>query len=333
MPRASLAIALFLTCLCSTAPGVAWGAYVLTTIASFDGTNGSNPLAGLVIDARGNLYGTTFQGGAGGNGTAFRIDAVTGALTTIATFRGANGASPAGALILDKRGNLYGTTQYGGGGGQGTAFRIDAVTGALTTLATFRGPNGANPQAGLTLDARGNLYGTTYGGGGESRGTAFRIDATTGRLTTIVTFRGPNGANPAAGLTIDAVGNLYGTTQYGGTTYAGTAFRIDAVTGALTTLASFSYSHGANPQSGLTLDAHGNFYSTTSGDGEASYGTIFRIDAATGALSTLATFGPPNGINPVGSLTIDVGGNLYGTTISGGAFGQGTVFELGQRPR
>ncbi len=381
MLRARLVLASILACLCPTAPGAARGDYTLTTLASFHGTTGANPLGGLAIDPAGNLYGTTYGGGAAGHGTAFRIDARTRALATIATFTGTNGAYPAAALTLDPKGNLYGTTSEGGahgvgtafridahsgalatiatfngangsrpragltidavgnlygttsGGGakgQGTAFRIDARSGALATIATFNGANGALPLAGLTLDALGNLYGTTYAGGAKYRGTAFRIDANTRALTTLVTFNGLNGANPAAGLTIDPAGNLYGTTQYGGVNYAGTAFRIDARSGALTTLASFSYSNanGINPTAPLTLDAQGNLYGTTPGNGEVDLGKVFRIDAITGALTILASIVGPNGIAPAGGLTIDAAGNLYGATISGGAFGQGTVFEL-----
>ena len=145
---------------------VATGSHALSAIASFDGTNGDTSYAGLVADASGNLYGTTYGGGASNQGTVFKVDAVTHSLTSLVMFNGINGASPHASLIADSHGNFYGTTTSGGANGQGTVFEIaNDANHTFITLAAFNGVNGAFPYAGLLADANGNLYGTTQGGG------------------------------------------------------------------------------------------------------------------------------------------------------------------------
>ena len=154
--------------------------HALSTLATFTGTaNGANPYAGLVMDSTGDLFGTTYNGGAGSDGTVFEVAATTHKLTTLATFNGTNGANPSGGLTLDANGDLFGTTYNGGGSSDGTAFEVAAGALSPTTLLSFNGTgNGANPQAGLTADAAGNLYGTTANGGANSDGTAFELTNT-----------------------------------------------------------------------------------------------------------------------------------------------------------
>jgi uncharacterized repeat protein (TIGR03803 family) len=202
---------------------LAAGTHTLSTLATFNGTNGNGPVGGLVADASGNLYGTTFQGGANDNGTVFELAAGTHVLSTLATFNGTNGGYPNGGLIADANGNLYGTTAYGGANGNGTVFEVaNDVNHTLSTLVTFNGANGASPRAGLIADASGNLYGTTSLGGdltlnvGYGLGTVFEVAAGTHALTTLASFNGTNGDIPRAGLVADASGNLYGTTSEGG---------------------------------------------------------------------------------------------------------------------
>ena len=194
--------------------------YALTTLHSFGSPDGEYPAAAVIADAWGNLYGTTSVGGASGYGTVFKLDAANSyALTILHSFNGEDGASPSAALIADAAGNLYGTTKgdvdYGGGDDYGTVFRLDAANNyALTTLHSFGGPDGAGPRAAVIADASGNLYGTTSAGGASDSGTVFKLDAANGyALTTLHSFGGPDGANPAAALIADASGNLYGTTS------------------------------------------------------------------------------------------------------------------------
>jgi uncharacterized repeat protein (TIGR03803 family) len=191
---------------------------VETVLYSFqDGSDGAFPVASLVADANGNLYGTTSGGGSDYAGTVFKITSQ-GVESVLHSFQGgADGAVPQAGLILDATGNLYGTTQDGGGiNDYGTVFKITPQN-VETVLYSFRGVNdGANPYAGLILDATGNLYGTTAHGGFNNYGTVFKITPQ-GQETVLYRFQsGSNGAVPQAGLIFDATGNLYGTTQLGG---------------------------------------------------------------------------------------------------------------------
>jgi uncharacterized repeat protein (TIGR03803 family) len=144
----------------------------------------------------------------------------------------------------------------------------------------------------------------------------------------LATFTGANGANPFAGLVADASGNFYGTTAFGGASGDGTVFKVAAGTHALTTLATFDGTNGYRPDAALVADASGNLYGTTSGGGDGGNGTVFEVVAGTNALVTLAAFDGTNGSDPEGNLFIDASGNIYGTTVTGGANGAGSVFEL-----
>lgn len=255
----------------------------LTTLVEFSGSIGDAPGAiprgGVTLDAAGNIYGITSNSGPGlaEYGTVFRIDASTGRMTTLHAFgQGDLGRQPYAAVILDADGDIYGTT-VGGWLASGTVFKIDAGSGTISYPALFNHANGANPQATVTIDALGNIYGTTTWGGEFKGGTVFKIDAGTGLLSTLVSFDRTNGWAPYAGVTFDAAGNIYGTTSGGGLHDFGTVFKIDAATGALTTIFSFDRGDGISPRTEVTLDAYGNIYGTASGGGSVGYGTIFRL--------------------------------------------------------
>jgi len=209
---------------------VAAGTHTLTTLVSFNGSNGKHPVASLLADTSNNLYGTTTTGGTGGSGTVFKIAADTNVLSELASFDGTNGATPFGGLIADANGNLYGTTTSGGANGFGTVFEIAADTHQILTLATFDKANGANPYAGLIADVNGNLYGTTAYGGTHDDGTVFEVaNDANHTLTTLFSFDGVNGSEPFGGLIADPKGNLYGTTDYGGLSNNGTVFELSPV--------------------------------------------------------------------------------------------------------
>jgi len=225
---ALVAVIVFLSVI--VVPGSA-RAQTFTVLYTFTSTaDGEQPDASLSQDAAGNLYGTTQYGGTkGGYGTVFKLDTA-GKETVLRSFAGTPDAEdPYSGLTLDKAGNFYGTTLYGGtGGGFGTVFKVHA--GKETLLHSFAGtPDGEDPRSVLVRDGAGNLYGTTqYGGTNGGFGTVFKLDAK-GKLTLLHSFAGtPDGEDPYAGLLRDKAGNLYGTTQYGGSGGGfGTVFKLD----------------------------------------------------------------------------------------------------------
>jgi uncharacterized repeat protein (TIGR03803 family) len=254
------------------------GSSPITTLAAFNGgTNGSLPGDAPVIDSRGNLYGTTSGGGANAQGTVWELAAGSGSITTLASFNGVNGSFPNAGLVLDSRGNMYGTTNFGGVNSNGTVFVVPAGTGFITTLAFFTGANGANPAFTLVLDSQGNLFGPTTNGGAFGLGTVFEFATGTSTLTTLTSFNGANGANPTGSLVLDSQGNLYGTTQSGGANNLGTVFELASGTSTPITLASFNGANGANPETGLVFDSQGNLYGTTQGGGAFGLGTVFEV--------------------------------------------------------
>jgi uncharacterized repeat protein (TIGR03803 family) len=269
----------------------------LTTLVSFNRTNGSHPAAGLVQGSDGNFYGTTFGGGASGMGTVFQMSPA-GVLTTLISFSDSDGAAPLAPLVQGNDGSFYGTTSEGGnlvlngGAGFGTVFRMTPA-GMLTTLVVFNGSNGGNPAAGLVQGTNGNFYGTTALGGnlslngGYGFGTVFKMTPA-GSLTTLVSFNLANGYNPSAGLLQGSDGNFYGTTDGGGAGGGGTVFKMTPA-GALTTLVFFNGANGNNPQASLVQGSDGNFYGTTTYGGANGRGTVFQVTPA-GLLTTLVSF-------------------------------------------
>jgi uncharacterized repeat protein (TIGR03803 family) len=311
-----------------------------TVLHSFTGTGGDGeyPLAGLVRDADGNLYGTTYDGGiyggacgSSGCGTVFKVDA-NGKETRLHRFTGTpDGWGPYAGLVRDAAGNLYGVTMNGGTYNVGAVFKIDKK-GKESVLYSFnsdgQGPN--SPWGGLIRDAAGNLYGTTGNGGTFYGGVVFRLD-TSGALTVLHNFdtQSGDGYFPAGNLLRDAAGNLYGTTEFGGTSGSGIVFKVDA-SGNEIVLHNFAggTADGGLPfLSGLLRDAKGNLYGVTDEGGAFSFGTVYRLNPA-GKETILHSFNGKDGKIPYGTLIMDQAGNLYGTTNGGGAHNAGVVFEI-----
>ncbi len=179
-------------------------------------TDGQQPIAGLIMDSAGNLYGTTSFGGENDDGTVFKISA-RGTESILYSFKGGttDGKVPDSGVIMDSAGNLYGTTSMGGANGDGTVFEIGAA-GTESILHFFDGypTDGQLPWAGLIMDSAGNLYGTTTEGGDNDDGTVFKVDAA-GTESILYSFKGgiSDGQGPFSSLIIDGFGNLYGTTE------------------------------------------------------------------------------------------------------------------------
>jgi uncharacterized repeat protein (TIGR03803 family) len=319
-----------------------------------NGLDGNYPQASLIFDGAGNLYGTTASGGAQNYGTVFELTPAAGGRwmeKVLHTFKGTDGQSPIGGLIFDATGNLYGMTSAGGAYNYGTAFELTPKPGGgwkQKVLHSFldNGSDGFTPQAGLIFDAAGNLYGTTYGGGGDHQGTVFELIPTTGGSWTEKVLHsfvaggigGTDGYSPVAGLSFDAAGNLYGTTLYGGSYNQGTVFELTLVNGSWTSIVLHSFddngTDGSYPGAGLTFDAAGNLYGTTEhGPIPYFYGMLFELSPTAGGIWTETVLhyfdsNAGDGTGPGGSLIFDASGNLYGTTANGGAYGYGTVFEV-----
>ena len=207
---------------------IAAGTNAVSTVALFNGTNGLAPGGGLIADAQGNLFGTTSQGGPAfsaasgtvGAGTVYEITADTHSLITLANFDSAGGGfKPVGDLVRDKNGDLFGVTQFGGASGKGTVFEVVAGSGKVTTLASFDGPHGSEPLAGLLLDAQGNLFGTTSAGGANDFGTVFELHAGADAVSTLFNFDKTDGHSPLGSLISDGHGHLFGTTELGGSIF------------------------------------------------------------------------------------------------------------------
>ncbi len=249
-----------------------------TVLHSFSGTqDAQGPSAGLIHDAKGNLYSTTVGGGKYDWGAVFRVSS-TGKETVLFSFAGgAAGQNPFAGVVRDAAGNFYGTTSYGGAFNMGTVFEVDR-TGKQTVLHSFTGgPDGGLPFAGLAPDGE-DLYGTTESGGSFGNGTVFKVDKG-GKVTVVHSFTGgEDGATPFAGLIHDASGNLYGTTANGGAFGGGTVFKMDTA-GNETVLHSFTYfgADGGVPVASVILDAAGNIYGTTENGGAFGFGTVFKI--------------------------------------------------------
>jgi uncharacterized repeat protein (TIGR03803 family) len=186
----------------------------------------ANPIAGVISDAAGNLYGTTEYGG-NGEGTVFKVVAGSGTATPLGVFNGVNGADVYSGVIADSAGNLYDTAGGGGASGQGTVFKYTAATSALTALASFDDSDGNYPTAGsLISDAAGDLFGVASYGGTSEDGTIFEVVAGSNTITTLASFNGTDGEGPECALVADAEGNLYGTAEYGGVEDRGTVFEL-----------------------------------------------------------------------------------------------------------
>ncbi len=304
-------------------------AQTLTIVASFTGSAGRGPWCQLAQGANGNLYGTTYSGGARDDGTVFEVTP-SGELTTLADFHGTNGANPYAGLLEGADGNFYGTTASGGRYNAGTVFSL-SPGGGLTTLASFDGTNGAGPTAKLLLGTDGNFYGTAD--------TVFQMTPA-GLLTTLHRFSHPStsGDGPWGGLVDGPGGALYGATEEGGDISLnlgngyGTIYRL-GLDGALKTLMAFQGTNGSFPESALVLATDGDFYGTTVAGGEFGHGTVFKM-TPDGALTTLVSFDQTNGAVPYAGLIQASDGNFYGTTAFGGDLslfngrGLGTVFRV-----
>ncbi len=287
---------------------------VLTTLASFNGSNGNYPVA-LLQGADGNFYGTTYFGGVNNLGAVFKLTS-SGALTALASFSSATGFGSEG-LIQGSDGNFYGTTWLGGSNGNGTVFTVTPA-GTLTVLTPFTG-NYTQNEENLVQGTDGNFYGT----GSDN----IYMVTPTGTLVILYNFSSPGTAPSGPGSLIQGSdGNFYSTTDLGGSNNEGTVFEFSG--GNVTVLASFNDATGGYPTAGLKQATDGNFYGTTSRGGSATDGTIFKM-TPNGTITSLASFDGVNGGGYGDSPGLVEGsdGNLYGAS-GGGIFNGGVIYQV-----
>ncbi|MGA9965196.1 MAG: choice-of-anchor tandem repeat GloVer-containing protein [Terriglobales bacterium] len=337
-----------------------WGAAVLAVLLSTcawagsaakvlyrfpGGRHGNLPLAGVVFDQAGNLYGTTFDGGAYGWGTVFELErGVKGWKQVVlhSFMGGADGANPEVNLSFDATGNLYGTTPQGGNSGAGSLFELSPSNGSWKYMSVFEFPGGdaGSGPSGVIFDQSGNLYGVIGAGNASTcqNGCVFELSLSGGvwHEQILYSFAGyPNdGAVPSSPLALDKSGNLYGETLEGGRENEGAIFELQQHKKGWKEVVLYSFSGEGRvyPEGGLTLDAAGNLYGTTE-EGPSGYesGDVFELRSAkTGwTLQVLYSFtGGTDGLYPLAGVIFDAAGNLYGTTAEGGSKGLGTVFKL-----
>ena len=346
------------------AAGSLWAAQETVLHTFVNGSDGSLPFGGLTFDANGNLYGTADLGGEFGDGAVYELtpDASGGfTFQTIHSFSQAKdaGGNPQSGVVFDTEGNLYGTTTQGGTGGCGIAYELSppATKGGAwteTILHNFGGVSGCGPSGYLIFDQEGNLYGTTFGGGGGVNtplctnatggcGTVYKLSKVNGKWTetTIHHFTGENldGQEPSGGLVFDQAGNLWGATYVGGNGHSvtcgdqdggvgdcGTVFELTPEAGGTwkeTTLFSFSDDNtGFNPFTNLVIDKEGHLYGTAVNGGNDLGGLVFKLTPEGSGKVTESIVhqfdGGTDGLNPFNGLTMDAAGNLYGAVQNGG---------------
>ena len=327
--------------------------WIFKTLYTFRAQNdGQNPESPVIFGPDGLLYGATPYGGytnCFGHycGTVYNVQPPARACANVSCpwnenavyWFGQNqindGFIPGtGPLVFDSAGNLYGTTQDGGLTNNGIVFQLFRTQGGWgeNILYNFPGEGGiAHPQASVTLDSAGNLYGTVMS---PSHGAVYKLVNNGGQWTeqTLYSFQGgADGNDPEGGVIFDSAGNLYGTTA--GVNNPATVFQLSPQTDGTwreTVLHVFSSSVG--PKTNLAMDSAGNLYGTTQGlGGGDQFGMVFKLSRVNGSWTFTTIYQFTNGTDgayPVGGVTVDAAGNLYGTCAGGGANGYGTVWEI-----
>jgi uncharacterized repeat protein (TIGR03803 family) len=332
------------------------GSWTQTVLHTFTGgsTDGANPSGGLVFDGDENLFGTTQYGGptsvgpcATSCGTIFQLTHSSSGWTesVVHFFTGVNeGASPNAGMVLDSKGNLYGTTSTESDVAS-TVFELAHSSSGwkLSTLHSFSASGDASNPNGLVIDSAGNLYGASYQGGANAYGTVFELSRGAGGWTETILYSfqgGTDGLSPLANITFDASGNLYGTTYWGGSGKNGIVYRLTpGASGTWTESVLYAFSgqsDGANPRAAITVDPSGNLFGTTFQGSTVNVGTVFELVASSGySESQIFSFPATDGDQTIGGLVADNAGNLYGTTDTGGDYlcplvgnGCGSVFKL-----
>ncbi len=310
------------------------------------GTDGAAPPDTLAQDVGGHFYGTTSLGGQNGDGIVFKFVHVNSGwiLTPIYNFTAQSGV-PGWGVTIAANGTLYTNASYASvlGGACGTVLLLRPPATAPrsvytmwneTAMWTYVGSQEGCPTGNLTLDAAGNVYGVTQGGGANGWGSTFELthSASGWSETVLYSFQdGTDGGAPYSGVILDSAGNLYGTATARGANRAGTVFELSPSSGGWTYKVLYSLqggNDGSQPVAGLIFDSDGNLYGATASDGSGDGGTVFELTPSQGNWNFNLLTSLTGGGGPVASLTMDPVGKLYGTTFRDDSYGYGSVFKL-----
>lgn len=323
------------------------------------GADGAYPRATLTLDRAGNFYGTAGGGGAGGNGTVFKLTHSGSGWVLVPVYRfqgGYDGSVPWSPVTMSPDGTLFGTTLSGGyfqgeycaQGGCGLVYNLKpgprAATSALapwtqSVLRAFTGPpyDGDGPVYGtLILDQAGNLYGTTQFGGPQIGGVVFELTPSPGGWSENILYTFPygfKGGEPYAGVVMDSAGNLYGTSSRGGLSDVGTVYELSPTSNGWTETVLHGFGSGNDgrvPYGGLIFDQAGNLYGATALGGTLSGGVVYELSPSSNGWTYKVLYNLPPAEGPFEDLSIDASGSLYGTSNSSGTGEAGMVFKLSQ---
>ncbi|HLH79747.1 MAG TPA: choice-of-anchor tandem repeat GloVer-containing protein [Chthonomonas sp.] len=308
-------------------------------IHNFNYFDGAQPSAGVIQGKDGALYGTTYGGGDNGFGVVFKVNPDGSKFQVLHTFSYTDGANPYAGVIQGRDGALYGTTLSGGANFSGVVFKVNPDGSKFQVLYTFstqdplNGTNsdGAGPN-GVIQGNDGALYGTTEAGGSNNYGVVFKVNPDGSKFQVLHSFYGGDGANPYAGVIEGKDGALYGTTYGGGDNGDGVVFKINTNGSNFQVLYSFDFmiNDGSNVNAGVIQGSDGALYGTTEIGGAYDDGVVFKIDT-NGYYHLIYNFSANNNSDGAGPNGVIQGndGNLYGTTQSGGANGNGVIFRIG----
>ena len=300
---------------------------VYTPVHDFDNLGGYSSFGRLITGTDGFLYGTTNQGGPGGDGVLYRFDRITNTYTMLADLAASGIGSPWGGVLEDANGVLNGLCNVGGSGQSGALFRYTISSSTMNVALPFNFSSGAGPNGRLVRNTNGLFYGVANTGGSANQGVVFSYNTTLNTYTLLKNLGGLDGSNPL-GTLCEANGKYYGTCSEGGTLSGGTIFEFDPATNIFTKKIDLSATTGSTPRTGFLKATNGKLYLLTTADGTNNLGTLLEYTPATNTVVKRRDLATTDGTNPEAELMQASDGLLYGVLSENGAFGSGTLFSF-----
>jgi uncharacterized repeat protein (TIGR03803 family) len=318
--------------LCLGMPSRECAASEFQVLKHFTTTDGAHPFSELVEGNDGMLYGTTVTGNnSTDHDTIFKLNPDGSGFTVLMNFDSSTtGGNCWGGLLLGSNGVLYGTTYYGGTGDAGTVFMLNQDGTDFAVLKNFDASTTGGSSYARLLEVDKVLYGTTYVGGNGNAGTVFKLNRDGTGFAVLKHFDNTvTGGHPAAGITVGRDGVLYGTALHGGSSLFGTVFKLNTDGSAFSVLQHLTFSTGGYSQARLLQGSDGALYGTANEGGSFEGGTLFKLNTDGSNFTVLRNLHPTaEGTFPIAGLIEGSDGKLYGTTLHGGTYDWGTVFEI-----